>query len=314
MPLPLIIALVLLVATFILLGVALYRGSAKYAVEKRLDRIRDAETVTAEEELNRPFFQRVVLPRGEAMAKAFRGVTPAEVSERTQKKLIQAGVYPRVTAAQLLGLSWFSLILFVALMLLLLVSLGSQNQSDVRFDDPLNIAYLMVAAAAGYKFPMILLAQRVRKRQEEILLTLPYAIDVLSISVEAGMGFDTGVGYTMRKIKGPLAEEFSKTLNEIRLGKPRLDALEDLGNRTGVEELKIFITAVVHASRLGGSITNTLRVQADSIRVRRRQRAQETAMKAPVKMVIPLVFFIFPALFVVLLGPAGIRIWQQIMQ
>jgi tight adherence protein C len=158
------------------------------------------------------------------------------------------------------------------------------------------------------------LAQRVRKRQEEILLTLPYAIDVLSISVEAGMGFDTGVGYTMRKIKGPLAEEFSKTLNEIRLGKPRLDALEDLGNRTGVEELKIFITAVVHASRLGGSITNTLRVQADSIRVRRRQRAQETAMKAPVKMVIPLVFFIFPALFVVLLGPAGIRIWQQIMQ
>ncbi len=308
MPLPLIIALVLLVATFILLGVALYRGSAKYAVEKRLDRIRDAETVTAEEELNRPFFQRVVLPMGEAMAKAFRGVTPAEVSERTQKKLIQAGVYPRVTAAQLLGLSWFSLILFVALMLLLLVSLGSQNQSDVRF------AYLMVAAAAGYKFPMILLAQRVRKRQEEILLTLPYAIDVLSISVEAGMGFDTGVGYTMRKIKGPLAEEFSKTLNEIRLGKPRLDALEDLGNRTGVEELKIFITAVVHASRLGGSITNTLRVQADSIRVRRRQRAQETAMKAPVKMVIPLVFFIFPALFVVLLGPAGIRIWQQIMQ
>jgi tight adherence protein C len=314
MPLPLIAALVLLVVTFILLGIGLYRSSAKYTVEKRLDRIREVETVTTEEELNRPFFQRVMLPVGESIAKTFRGVAPNEVSERTQKKLIQAGLYPRVTPAQLLGLSWFSLAGFVLLMILLLVSLGAQRDGEVRLDDPLNLAYLMVAAAAGYKFPMFLVGQRVRHRQEEILLALPYAIDVLSISVEAGMGFDTGVGYTMRKIKGPLAEEFSKTLNEIRLGKPRLEALEDLGNRTGVEELKIFITAVVHASRLGGSITNTLRVQADSIRVRRRQRAQETAMKAPVKMVFPLVFFIFPALFVVLLGPAGIRIWDQIMR
>ena len=143
-------------------------------------------------------------------------------------------------------------------------------------------------------------------------MSLPYAIDLLSISVEAGMGFDSAVGYTMRKIKGPLAEEFAKTLNEIRLGKPRLEALEDLGNRTGVEELKIFITAVVHASRLGGSITNTLRVQADSIRVRHRQRVQELAMKAPVKMVFPLVLFIFPALFIVILGPALISIWRNL--
>ena len=116
----------------------------------------------------------------------------------------------------------------------------------------------------------------------------------------------------MRRIKGALAEEFSKTLNEIRLGKPRLEALEDLGNRTGVDELKIFITAVVHASRLGGSITNTLRVQADSIRVRHRQRVQELAMKAPIKMVFPLVLFIFPALFVVILGPALIAILRNL--
>ena len=123
------------------------------------------------------------------------------------------------------------------------------------------------------------------------------------------MGFDAAVGYTMRKIKGPLAEEFSKTLNEIRLGKPRLEALEDLGNRTGVDDLKTFITAVVHASRLGGSITNTLRIQADSIRTRRRQRAQEQAMKAPIKIVFPLVLFIFPALFIVSARPrAGQRV------
>lgn len=159
-----------------------------------------------------------------------------------------------------------------------------------------------------------MLSRRATARQQEILLSLPYAIDILSISVEAGMGFDAAVGYTMRKLKGPLSEEFAKTLNEIRLGKPRLEALEDMGNRTGVDELKTFITAVVHASRLGGSITNTLRIQADSMRVRRRQRAQEQAMKAPVKIVFPLVLFIFPALFVVILGPAAMSIYRQLLQ
>jgi len=309
----LIAALTLMIVTFVLLGIGLYRSSSKYAVEKRLDQIRHAEAVTTEEELNLPFFQRVVLPLGEAITRSFRRVAPSEVSEKVQKKLVQAGLYPRVTPAQIVGLSWFCMAGFVVLMILLLISMAGDNAGQVRYDDPSNIAYLLVAATGGYVFPQFLLGQRVRKRQEEILLSLPYAIDVLSISVEAGMGFDAGVGYTMRKIKGPLAEEFSRTLNEIRLGKPRLDALEDLGNRTGVEELKIFITAVVHASRLGGSITNTLRVQADSIRVRRRQRAQEQAMKAPVKMVFPLVFFIFPALFVVLLGPAGLKIYEQII-
>lgn len=308
------LALLLMVATFILLGIGLYRSSAKFTIEQRIEQVRETEVTTAEEELSKPFFQRVVLPMGESVSKSLHNITPIQVSDRVQKKLIQAGLYPRVTAPQLMGLCWFSLAAFVVLMIMLLISLGAQGGSATRLNDPLNIAYLMVAAAAGYMFPQFILGRRVRKRQEEILLALPYAIDILSISVEAGMGFDAGVGYTMRKIKGPLAEEFSKTLNEIRLGKPRLEALENLGNRTGVEELKVFITAVVHASRLGGSITNTLRVQADSIRVRRRQRAQETAMKAPVKMVFPLVFFIFPALFVVLLGPAGIKIWQQILQ
>ena len=169
-------------------------------------------------------------------------------------------------------------------------------------------------AAGGYILPQFVLSRKIRHRHEEILTTLSFAIDILSISVEAGMGFDAAVAYTMRKIKGPLTEEFSKTLNEIRLGKPRLEALEDLGNRAGVDDLKTFITAVVHASRLGGSITNTLRVQADSIRVRRRQRAQEMAMKAPIKIVFPLVLFIFPALFVVLLGPALVSVWLQMGQ
>jgi tight adherence protein C len=307
------LGLLLLVVMFAMLGYGFYRSSAKYAVVQRIEQIKEAEEQTAEEELARPFVQRILLPIGETVAKLFRGYTPAEVSERMHKRLVTAGMYPRVTAVQLLGLCWASAAACLVLMFLLLISLGTTG-GEVRLDDPWNILYLMVAAIGGYILPQFVLSKRIQQRQETILLSLPYAIDILSISVEAGMGFDAGVGYTMRKTKGPLAEEFAKTLNEIRLGKPRLEALEDLGNRTGVDELKTFVTAVVHASRLGGSITNTLRIQADSMRVRRRQRAQEQAMKAPVKMVFPLVLFIFPALFVVILGPAGMSIYRQLLQ
>ncbi len=309
----LVIALLLMVATFTLLGVGLYRSSSKFAFEKRIEQIKAVDDQTPEEALSKPFFQRVVLPIGEAAAKLFRGYTPAEVSERTHKKLVSAGLYPRVTATQLLGLCWCTALGGVVLMFVLLLSFGGAPGQSV-FSDPLNVLYLFVGLIGGYVFPQFVLSKRATTRQQVILLSLPYAIDILSISVEAGMGFDAAVGYTMRKIKGPLSEEFAKTLNEIRLGKPRLEALEDMGDRTGVDELKTFITAVVHASRLGGSITNTLRIQADSMRVRRRQRAQEQAMKAPVKIVFPLVLFIFPALFVVILGPAAIAIYRQLLQ
>jgi tight adherence protein C len=295
----------------VLAGIGIYRTSSRFAVEKRIERIITADAETAEEELAKPFVQRVLLPIGDSVAKIFRGYAPTEQAERTQKKLVMAGLYPRVTGVQLMGLCWFSAAGCLLLMFLMMVALGATPASDFKFTDPTNILFLMIGAFGGYMLPQFVLSKKVSARQEQILTALPYSIDILSISVEAGMGFDAAVGYTMRKIKGPLAEEFSKTLNEIRLGKPRLEALDDLGNRTGVDDLKTFITAVVHASRLGGSITNTLRIQADSIRTRRRQRAQEQAMKAPIKIVFPLVLFIFPALFIVLLGPALVSVWIQ---
>ena len=308
----LVLTIITVFLAIVLAGVGFYRTSTRFAVEKRIEQVMVAEAQTTEEELAKPFVQRVLLPLGESVARLFRGYTPTEVADRTHKKLVMAGLYPRVTSVQLLGLCWFSAIGFFVLTFVLLLSCGTREGMSSVFQDPFNILYLLTALFGGYILPQFVLSKIVAKRQEEILVALAYSIDILSISVEAGMGFDAAVGYTMRKIKGPLAEEFSKTLNEIRLGKPRLEALEDLGNRTGVEDLKTFITAVVHASRLGGSITNTLRIQADSIRVRRRQRAQEQAMKAPIKIVFPLVFFIFPALFVVLLGPALISIWRQL--
>ena len=297
----------------LMLLVGLYRSTSKFAIEKRIDRVIASTTETAAEELSKPFAQRVILPMGEKIAGLFRRYMPAEATDRIQKKLVEAGLYPQVAPAQILGLSWFSAAgCLIVIGVILVTMAGTSN--NVRWNDPLNLLLLIGGAAGGYILPQFILSRKVRARQEEILLTLPFAIDILSISVEAGMGFDAALGYTMRKLQGPLAEEFGRTLNEIRLGKPRLEALEDLGNRAGVEDLKVFITAVVHSSWLGGSITNTLRIQADSIRVRRRQRAQEQAMKAPVKMVFPLVFFIFPALGIVILGPALLSIWRQLMQ
>ncbi len=307
-----IILTILIISFFAVVGYAIYRSSSRYTVAQRIERLQEEQTPTQSEELQKPFVQRVILPIGDAVGRLFRGYTPSEQAERNHKKLVMAGLYPRVTGAQFQGLCWVSAVGGVVVMFSLLVSLNKAPGSSLNFNDPFNILYLIVALFGGYTFPQFMVGRQVRARQEEILASLPYAIDLLSISVEAGMGFDAAVGYTMRRIKGALAEEFSKTLNEIRLGKPRLEALEDLGNRTGVDELKIFITAVVHASRLGGSITNTLRVQADSIRVRHRQRVQELAMKAPIKMVFPLVLFIFPALFVVILGPALIAILRNL--
>lgn len=288
----------------VLIMVGIYRRSDRHAISERIERLRMEELQTAEEELEQPFLQRVILPMGDGIYRMVRGLSPSEMSENIQKKLIRAGLYPQVTPAQIQGLSIASAVLMVLLC-------GMMFQMPWQQWNPKNLLYMMIALAGGYILPQFFLSRKVTERQEQIMISLPYTIDLLSISVEAGMGFDQAVGYVMRKTRGPLAEEFAKTLNEIRLGKPRLDALEDLGNRSGVEDLKVFVSAVVHASRLGSSITNTLRIQADSMRVRRRQRAQETAMKAPIKLVFPLVLCIFPALFVVILGPPLVTIFTK---
>jgi tight adherence protein C len=196
------------------------------------------------------------------------------------------------------------------MMILLLLTMAQGSGATVRYDDPLNILFLILGAGGGYMLPQFMLSRKAKPGNGH-LLSLPHAIDILSISVEAAWGSMLG-GLHHAENQGALGQEFAKTLNEIRLASPAWN-IEDLGI-VPADELKTFVTAVVHASRLGGSITNTLRIQADSIRVRRRQRAQEQAMKAPVKMVFPLVLFIFPALFVVILGPAAMSIYRQLLQ
>ena len=166
----------------------------------------------------------------------------------------------------------------------------------------------VVGALFGYTIPEFWLGGRVKKRQKAILMMIPDALDLLTISVRAGLGFDAALGKVVEKLQGPLSDEFRRALAEVRVGKARRDALRDIVARTEVVPLTNFIGAIIQAEQLGVSISKVLQVQSEQLRIERRQRAEEQAAKAPIKMLFPLVGCIFPSLFIVILGPAIILI------
>src|SRR5512143_1952002 len=166
----------------------------------------------------------------------------------------------------------------------------------------------LVGAGIGYVGPEFWLGGRVKARQKAILLQIPDALDLLTISVRAGLGFDAALGKVVEKLKGPLVDEFRRALAEVRVGKARREALRDIVPRTEVQPLTNFIGAIIQAEQLGVSISKVLQVQSEQLRIERRQRAEEAAAKAPIKMLLPLVGCIFPTLFIVILGPAIISI------
>jgi tight adherence protein C len=172
----------------------------------------------------------------------------------------------------------------------------------------LLIAGAAVAATAGFFLPDILLYNAGVKRQEKIQKALPDALDLLTVCVEAGLGFDAALAQVARNTTGPLAAEFSRVLQEMQIGKSRSQALRAMTDRTTVPELRSFVSALVQAGELGITIADVLREQAKEMRLRRRQRAEEKAQKVPVKILFPLVFCLFPSLFIVIIGPGGISI------
>ncbi|OFW64778.1 MAG: hypothetical protein A2Y74_04880 [Actinobacteria bacterium RBG_13_63_9] len=167
---------------------------------------------------------------------------------------------------------------------------------------------VLVFGAVGWMIPGQWLKGRVRVRQKAVLLSLADALDLVTTCVEAGLGLDAALARVAEKSSGPLSEELSRMLREVAMGKLRREALTEMGERMGVEELTGFINAIIQAEQLGVGISQVLRVQADQMRTRRRQRAERAAHEAPIKMIFPLVLFIFPAFMLVILGPAAIRI------
>ncbi len=174
----------------------------------------------------------------------------------------------------------------------------------------LALGFVMIVGGGvlGFFVPDFWLSRRIKARRKAILLAIPDTLDLLTISVRAGLGFDAALGKVVEKTDGPLADEFRRGLAEIRVGKARRDALRDIVARTEVPALTNFIGAIIQAEQLGVSISKVLQVQSEQLRIERRQRAEEMAAKAPIKMLFPLVGCIFPSLFIVILGPAIILI------
>jgi len=250
-------------------------------------------------DLSRPFTQRVLLPIGRRLTGLVSRVTPTSVIASSRARLRQAH--------QTMGLSAYLLLrLLVAVLLpgvyVLPALRGASPPSVLTWLITLFLLYL------GYRLPDMWLTFQIDARRDQITRGLPDALDLIVVCVEAGYGLEAAIARVSDATRGPLAEEFAQTLREISLGRPRREALRDMSERSGSPDLQTFIAAILQADQMGVSIADALRVQADAMRVRRRQRAEELIAKAPVKMLLPMTGFIFPALFAVLLGPAMLKI------
>jgi tight adherence protein C len=302
-PLPLIVAAVA-AGAILLIFVGLAGGSSVDPVQQRLTQLGAVQAANLEElELQAPLFERTIRPLANRLSGSIARVTSTSFSQTTERRLALAGNPGDLRVADWLGIKAVGAIVGAGVFVLLFVYPGV-----LVVPIPINFAMIGVGVMFGYTIPEFWLGGRVKKRQKAILLQIPDALDLLTISVRAGLGFDGALGKVVEKLKGPLTEEFRRALAEIRVGKARRDALRDIVPRTEVPPLTNFIGAIIQAEQLGVSISKVLQVQSEQLRIERRQRAEEQAAKAPIKMLFPLVGCIFPSLFIVILGPAIILI------
>lgn len=255
-----------------------------------------------EDELSKPFVERVLRPCINAISNLVSRFTPNKSSQKLQQALQLAGEPGNLRPQEYQVLHYLLVIVFALA--------GWAIASLTRTPLFNKLTFALMAGIVAYMMGKAYLSSRIRSRNLQMQKELPDALDLLTVSVEAGLGFDAALMHVVEKSKGVLAREFVITLNEMKMGKPRRDSLRDLAKRTNVDDLRSFVGAMVQADQLGVPITNILRTQAEQARLRRKQRIEEQAMKAPIKMIFPLVFFIFPSIFIVLLGSAGIQIYQ----
>jgi tight adherence protein C len=302
-------SLLLVGAIAVFLAVFVIAYSVQSIVAERRQAYRTLQAIRAVElrpsdlrnrELARPARDRLLKPFYNAALGLARRFTPAGARDGIRRRLIQAGSpfgwdADRILVAKVAGVVGGAIIgvLFLAIF---------------DFAWPIRVLGFVLIGLFGYWLPNIVLSNAVQRRQNLIRTALPDSIDLLTICVEAGLGFDAAMAHVSRNTTGPLADEFYRTLQEVQLGRSRTEAMRNLADRTNVAELRAFVLAMVQADVFGVSVANVLRVQAKDMRVKRRQLAEERAMKVPIKVLFPVLFCIFPALFVVILGPAIMRI------
>jgi tight adherence protein C len=258
----------------------------------------ESQPVSLEEmELQRPFSERFLRPSIERLGSLLSRSTPQKARQNLMNRLDLAGRPGNFTPEDFAAVRIVAAAVLAAIGLLLGLLLA-------------NPVYMVVALAGGaiigYYLPVLWLKQKVDARRAEIQKGLPDAMDLLVIAVDAGLGFDAALARVTDKYRNALSDEFAKVLREVSLGRPRLEAMDEMGRSSGVEDLHNFIQAIIQSEQFGTGIGKILRIQADEMRRKRRQRAQEKAAQATLKMMLPMVGCIFPTLWIVLLGPAAL--------
>lgn len=280
--------------------------SVLFAEQRRVRRqlrlldVYEAKEAAGAQPLLKPFTERVLAPLISTLSRAIRSFTPADIMERERARLRLAGEPGGLTPERWTAIRAISG-LAVAVLAVLIATPGSVRAA---------LLVGLIGLIVGVALPELWLKNRIEQRKLAIRRSMPDLLDLLTISVEAGMGFDAAVARVIRGRPGPLADEFARMLHEVQAGVARREALRNLAERTQVPELNTFITAIVQADVFGVSVSKVLRTQAREMRVKRRQLAEELAQKAPVKIVFPLVLCILPATIIVIAGPAVVRIAQ----
>jgi tight adherence protein C len=249
--------------------------------------------------VQRPFRERVLIPLGDRLAKWTLKLHPKTTVEGVSTRLLAAGLGRTVSPTAFLAFK--SGLALVGIFLGVLFGGAAASAGGVLF---CSVAF----AGLGFIAPDFFVSAKARSRKDRIRAELPDALDLMAVSVEAGMGFDGAISKLTEHMDGPLADEFALTLSEIRIGEARPDALKKLASRTDTPELNSFVRSIIQADQLGISLGRILRVQATDSRLKRQAAAEEKAMKAPIKMLFPTVLFIFPAMFLVILGPAFLNL------
>ncbi|PKM60077.1 MAG: secretion system protein [Firmicutes bacterium HGW-Firmicutes-4] len=290
---------------FILILIIFYnKASVADAKKKRLDAIKKRSRNDLDDEFEKPFFQRVILPLYQALIKKISSLFPKKSgasNKKTETNLQLAGLQLAVNEYNAIRIVVFGGFFIGAFILTLFTRWNILNE----------LLFVFVSMLLGMISPVIFLKIKINKRQGTISNELPDIMDILCVTMEAGLGFDAALIKIGERLSGVLVTELNIVHTEINYGKPRKDALKSLAERNSVEELKTFVGSIIQAEQLGIPINHVLKAQSEELRIKRRQRAEEKAMKAPVKMMIPLVFFVLPVLFIVLLGPTILQLVKQ---
>lgn len=252
-------------------------------------------------EMSQPFTERVLIPAVRRLGEFSARFTPQKLIQDTARQLELAGHPWPIDAPTFLAIRFILAVVMGALAIGLVATSPASNPTD-------NFLYIGGAIFGGFFIPHLMLTSRITRRQSEIRKAMPDALDLLTICVEAGLGFDAAMSRVSEKWENELSLAFARTIREVQLGKTRREALRDMADRLGIPEMSSFVAAIIQSEMLGVSMARVLRIQSDQMRVKRRQRAEEAAHKAPVKMIIPMALLIFPSIMIIILTPAAMQI------